>query len=99
MDKSKGKVILLGTEGCGSGDATIGYEILMNLMEALAQREDCPAAIICWNTAVKLLAEGSPLLPHFKRLQDKGVRFLAGQSCVAELGLTGKIAVGTLATT
>jgi len=44
MDKSKGKVILLGTEGCDSGDAINGYENLTNLMEALAQREDCPAA-------------------------------------------------------
>jgi len=99
MDKLKGKVLLLGTdEGCGSGDATLGFEILINLMEALAKREDNPTAIICWNTAVKLLAEGSPLLPHFKSLEEKGVHFLAGQLCVAELGLTDKIAIGKPAT-
>lgn len=99
MDKLKGKVLLLGSdEGCGSGDANLSFEILINLMEALAQREDAPVAIICWNTAVKLLAEGSPLLHHFRRLEEKGVHFLAGQLCVAELGLTGKIAIGKSAT-
>jgi len=98
MGKPKGTVLLLGTEGCGSGDDNLSFEILINLMEALADRGDAPAAIICWNTAVRLLAEGSPLLPHFKRLEDKGVHFLAGQLCVAELGLTGKIAIGKSAT-
>jgi len=98
VDKSKGKILLLGTEGCGSGDSTLGFEILINLMEALAKREEAPMAIICWNTAVKLLAKGSPLLPHFKRLEEKGVNFLAGQLCVAELGLMDKMAIGKQAT-
>jgi intracellular sulfur oxidation DsrE/DsrF family protein len=98
VDKPKGKVLLLGTEGCGSGDDNLSFEILMNLMETLAKREDAPAAIICWNTAVKLLAEGSPLLPHFRRLEEKGVHFLAGQLCVAELGLMDKMAIGKPAT-
>ena len=98
MDNLKDKVLLLGNEGCGSGDANLSFEILINLMEALANREDAPAAIICWNTAVRLLAEGSPLLPYFKRLEEKGVHFLAGQLCVDELGLMGRIAMGKQAT-
>jgi hypothetical protein len=38
------------------------------------------------------------LLPHFKRLEEGGVKILAGQLCVRELELTGKIAVGKSAT-
>jgi len=94
----RGKVLVLGSEGIGRGDETLGFEILVNLLETLSKRGDGPAAIICWNTAVKLLAEGSPLLPHFKRLEEKGVKLLAGQLCVKELELDGKIAIGTMAT-
>lgn len=98
MKELKGTVLLLGAEGIGHGDATLGYEILVVMLETLPKREDIPSAIVCWNTAVKLLAEGSPLLPHFKRLEERGVKILAGQLCVSELGLTGKIAVGKPAT-
>ncbi len=98
MGESEGKVILLSSEGCGSGDADLGLEILATLLEALPEREDRPIAIICWNTAVKLLTEDSPLLARLRRLEEKGVNILAGQLCVRELGLTGKIVVGKPAT-
>ncbi len=94
MGESEGKVILLSSEGCGSGDAELGFEILSVVLEALPEREDRPIAIVCWNTAVKLLAEGSPLLACLRRLEEEGVNILAGQLCVRELGLAGKIAVG-----
>jgi hypothetical protein len=70
----------------------------MSMLKTLVEREDHPAAVIFWNTAVKLLAEGSPTVPHLKALEKKGVHLLAGQLCVMELELAGKIAVGKLAT-
>jgi len=98
MSGPEDKVILLGSEGIGGGDDILGYEILLAMAETLSKRDDGPKAIICWNTAVKLLAEGSPLIPHLKRLEEKGVIILAGQLCVRELELMGKIAVGRMAT-
>ena len=95
--KMKSKVLLLGSEGCGYGDNDLAFEILATLLEKLAKRKDAPTTIICWNTAVKLLAEGSPLLPRLKQLEEKGVNILAGQLCVSQLGLTDKIAVGKAA--
>lgn len=98
MSESEGKVLLLSSEGCGHGDAALGFEILATLLDTLPGREDRPIAIICWNTAVKLLAEGSPLLARLRSLEEQGVNILAGQLCVTELGLTDKIAVGKPAT-
>ena len=98
MAETQGKVILLNAEGCTGEDAELGFEILAAMLEALAGREDVPKAIICWNTAVRLLVQGSPLLKYLKRLEEKGVSILAGQLCVNELELTGKMAVGKVAT-
>jgi hypothetical protein len=97
LNGPKKKVLILGAESIGRGDETLGFEILVNFIEALSKRDDGPIAIICWNTAVKLLAEGSPLLVHLKRLEEKGINILAGQLCVRELELMDKIAVGRLA--
>jgi hypothetical protein len=98
MAEAKKKVFLLGSEGCGAGDPDLGYEIMTVVLGALADREDRPSAIVCWNTAVKLLAEGSPLVPQLKALEAKGTRILAGQLCVNALGLDGKLVVGEAAT-
>jgi hypothetical protein len=94
----RGKVFLIGSESIGRGDDDLGYEILMSMLKTLVEREDRPTAFVFWNTAVKLLAEGSPTLPHLRTLEKKGVQLLAGQLCVKELELIGKMAVGKLAT-
>ncbi len=98
MKKLDGKILLLSSEGIGYGEDMLGYQILATMLESLEKRPDRPAAIICWNTAVKLVAEGSPLLPHFKRLEERGVDILLGKLCVGECELSGKIAVGKEAT-
>jgi hypothetical protein len=98
LNEPKRKVLILGSESIGHGDETLGFEILVTLLETLSKRDDGPATIICWNTAVKLMADGSPLLVHLKRLEEKGIKLLAGQLCVRELELMNKIAVGRLAT-
>jgi hypothetical protein len=98
LDGAAGKVLLLGSEGIGRGDDDLGYEILMSMLKTLVERDDPPVAFVFWNTAVKLMAEGSPAVTHLKTLERKGVQLLAGQLCVKELDLTGKMAVGKLAT-
>ena len=98
MDNQKGKVILLNSEGCGTGDNELGFSILVALIENLATREERPIAIVCWNTAVKLLAKDSPLISRLKDLEEKGISILAGKLCVEELGLTNYIVVGKVVT-
>jgi hypothetical protein len=98
MKPPTGKVLLLSSEGIGYGEEMLGYQILATLLESLEKRSDRPAAIICWNTAVKLVAEDSPLVPRFRRLEEVGVKILLGKLCIGECELTGKIAVGKEAT-
>ncbi len=95
---TRGKVFLIGSESIGRGDDDLGYEIWMSMLKTLVERKDRPIAIVFWNTAVKLLAEGSPSVPSLRALEEKGVQLLVGQLCVRELELTGKMAVGKLAT-
>ncbi len=98
MELARGKILLLSSEGVGYGENTLGYQVLAAMLESLNKRPNKPMAIICWNTAVKLVAEDSPLVPHFKRLEEGGVKILLGKLCVGECELNGKIAVGKEAT-
>lgn len=91
------KVMLFGSESIGHKDETLGYSIMIELLEGLMRREEKPVAMIFWNEAVKLLAQGSPCASRIKSLEEKGVKILAGRLCVNELGLTEKLQVGRLA--
>ena len=93
----KGKVILLGKEGVGQGDETMGFEILMTLLDSLAKREDKPYAIVFWNTAVQLLVTGSPAIGRLKTLEEKGVKIVAGRFCLTDLCIADTVAVGKAA--
>jgi hypothetical protein len=94
----KEKVLLLGSESCGTGDSEIGYSIMMQLLEALPNRQDKPMAIVMWNTAVNLMVANSPAISRLKKLENSGVKILAGKLCASELGIIDKIAVGKIAT-
>jgi hypothetical protein len=90
----KGKVILLGKESVGGGDETMGFEILMTLLDSLATRQDKPVAIVFWNMAVQLLVEGSPAVDRLKTLEDQGVKIVAGRFCLTDLCIADSVAVG-----
>lgn len=94
---NKIKVLLIGSESFGRGDEILGLEIMVNFLKALLDRKDRPQVIIFWNTGVKLLVEDSPIISYLRALEEKGVKLLAGQLCVNELGLSGKIALGKVA--
>jgi hypothetical protein len=97
MAETKGKVIIFGSELVGQGDEILGFQIMMALLESLAKREDRPKAMIFWNTAVKLLTEGSPAVPRLKALEEKGVQLLAGRFCLTDLCIADTVAVGKAA--
>jgi hypothetical protein len=94
--KMKEKVLLLGSESCGTGDNDLGYSIMMQMLEALPERADKPKTIILWNTAVNLAANDSPAFPRLKKIEASGVQIIAGRLCTGELCITDKIAVGKM---
>ena len=53
-----------------------------------------PDTIIFFNTGVKLVVEGSPVLEDLNSLQNQGVEILACGTCLGHFELKEKIAVG-----
>ncbi len=97
MADERRKVFVFGREGISGEDETLGFEILVTMFKSLANRKDLPAALVFWNTAVRLLTDSSPLLRHLKPLEEKGVAVLAGKLCLQELDIS-QLAVGRAAT-
>ncbi len=91
------KVFVFSREGISGEDETLGFEILVTMFNSLINCKDLPAALIFWNTAVRLLTGASPLVKPLKALEQKGVSVLAGKLCLQELEIS-ELNVGRAAT-
>jgi hypothetical protein len=93
-----GRVLLLGSEGMGRGEDSLGLAILGNFLKTLVGNPLRPEKIVCWNAGVKLLAQDSPVLGTLQDLEGVGVEILACKTCVEHFGLQGKLHTGEICT-
>jgi len=94
----KVKVILLNSEYLGQGDETLGFDILMTMLNTLLKRNDKPEAMILWNTAVKLMTAESPASGPLRELELSGVKIFGGMLCLRDLCIADAIVVGKAVT-
>ncbi|HSD22138.1 MAG TPA: sulfurtransferase-like selenium metabolism protein YedF [Anaeromyxobacter sp.] len=93
-NEGAGTVFVLNAETMGRGDDVLGAKLVGSFLRTLAVTDAKPDAIVFYNAAVRLLAEGSPHLEPLRALDDAGVDLLACVTCLEFYDLVGKIAVG-----
>ncbi len=88
------KVFLIQSDGLGRGEERLGGLLMANFLRALGENQEKPGSLIFWNTGVRLVCEGSPVLEQLKALQDQGVELIICQTCLNYFGLADKVKVG-----
>jgi selenium metabolism protein YedF len=88
------KVFLIQSEGLGKGDNQLGGLLMANFLRLLGESNQKPVTLVFWNTGVRLVCEGSPVLDHLKRLEDQGVEILSCTTCLEYFDLTHKLKIG-----
>lgn len=88
------RVIILNSETMGHGDPELGKTLMGVLLRKLWARERKPDAVICYNSAVKLMAEGSEVLDALSGLSEAGVDILACGTCIDKYRLSASVKVG-----
>lgn len=89
-----GTVIVLHAETMGRGDDALGAKLTGSFLRTLATTDPKPDAVVLYNAAVRLLAEGSPHLEALRALDDAGVDLLACVTCLEFYDLVGRISLG-----
>jgi selenium metabolism protein YedF len=87
-------VLVIPSEFMGRGDAELGQILIRGLFHTLGEVEPLPETIILFNSGVKLVAEGSPVLEDLQDLRGRGVEILACGTCLGYYELKEKIGVG-----
>ena len=78
----------------GRGEPELGQILVRGFFHTLGEIEPLPGTIIFFNSGVKLVAEGSPVLEDLAAMHDQGVEILACGTCLDYFGLKDRIAVG-----
>ena len=91
------KVFVFGREGISGEDEPLGFEIFMAMIESLSCRKELPAAIVFWNTAVRLLTDASPCWSSSRRWRRKASPWSPGKLCLSELEIP-KLSAGKAGT-
>ncbi len=87
-------VLVISSEIMGRGDAELGGILIRGFFHTLGEVEPLPNTIIFFNSGVKLVVEGSPVLEDLGNLCERDVEILACGTCLAHYELKEKIVVG-----
>ena len=88
------KIFLVPSDGLGRGDDSLGSMLMANFLRLLGESENKPDSLVFWNTGVRLVCKGSPVLDYLKRLEEQGVEILACTTCLEYFGLMDKQVAG-----
>ncbi len=87
-------VLVVPGDTMGRGDDELGAILIRGFFHAVGQVSPQPDTLIFFNSGVKLVTEGSPVLEDLRALADQGVEILACGTCLGHYGLKEKVAVG-----
>jgi selenium metabolism protein YedF len=87
-------VVVVPSEIMGRGDAELGHILIRGFFHTLGEVEPLPDTLVFFNSGVKLVVEGSPVLEDLEQLCGRGVEILACGTCLSYYQLKEKVAVG-----
>jgi intracellular sulfur oxidation DsrE/DsrF family protein len=72
----------------------LGEALMIKFLTELTGAAVLPGKMLLLNFGVKLAVEGSPALPHLRRLAEAGVEIRACGTCLEWFGIAERLAVG-----
>ena len=89
------KVVVAISSNCmGTGDDTLGANLLKAFLYALSKQEDLPQTILFYNGGARMTCLDSPAIEDLKAMEEEGVEILTCGTCLNFYGLTDQLKVG-----
>ncbi len=90
-------VVLVRQEGLGSvgpEDRSFGLDMFERFLHTLEAQPAKPRVICFYTAGVKLVCDGSPLIPALRLIEAMGVRLLSCRTCLEHYGLKDAVLAG-----
>lgn len=88
------RVVLIGAETLGSGDDTLGKELMLKLLSELAAGTLLPVAMILYNSGVLLADKTSKALEDLVSLERHGMELLVCETSLTQYNLQRPLSAG-----
>jgi len=89
-------ILLIASDSLGRGSEELGQLLMRSFLHTLEEVSPLPNRIICLNSGVKLVVEGSLVLDDLRALEKKGIEILACGTCLGYYEIKDKTAVGQI---
>lgn len=89
-------VVVLSSKCMGTGDETLGGNLMKAFIFALTKQDKLPQSILLYNSGAFLSCEDSESLEDLKLLEAEGANILTCGTCLDFYGVKEKLAVGTV---
>jgi selenium metabolism protein YedF len=89
-------VVLVSSEGMGSGDEELGATLMAAFLDTLSQFRGELSHAIFVNAGAKLAVENSAVLEQVRHLEEVGVQVLVCGTCLDHFGIRDKLAAGSV---
>ncbi len=80
-------IVACNQDQMGHGDRALGQRILQTFLRKSIALPGF-SAIVFWNSGVRLVAEGSPVLAELQALEQRGVDLVPCGTCLDHFGIT-----------
>ncbi|MBN1182872.1 MAG: DsrE family protein [Bacteroidales bacterium] len=92
--KNQNTLLQINNYGMGHGDESLGLKLIGNYLKLSLEDDRLPKIIVFYNSGVKLLCEGSPVIEILKRTEAADTKLMACKTCLDHYNLTDKIQLG-----
>jgi selenium metabolism protein YedF len=96
-DAEKKKImVMIATDRMGYGDDELGLKLMINFIKTLKEMGDELWRLVFVNNGVKLIIEGSEILPVLKEYEEAGLHILVCGTCLTHFELLDQKQAGEI---
>lgn len=89
-------VVVISSKYMGTGDETLGANLLKGFIYSLTQADKLPKSILFYNSGAFVTTTGSASIDDLKALQAAGVEIMTCGACLNHYNLADKLEVGSV---
>lgn len=89
-------VLFIGRDGIGTGDETLGRNLMKMFFLTLAEGETVPDSILFMNGGVLLPTGNEQVIEALQKLQARGAEILVCGTCLGAYGIQDQLRIGTV---
>ncbi len=93
---TKSKIVVITSDCMGKGPEDLGRILMRSFLGVMKEVDRKPHRLIFYNSGVKLVVEGSPVLLEIQELSDRGIEIMACGTCLDFFNIKDKLAVGRI---